>query len=82
MKFECESGDISYIDQAPLQFINTADLKASPAEVFASLADCEAWLRWFPDMKSAEWQGTPGVATDRLVKVGPMQIKEHFARKV
>ena len=78
MKFKCEAGDINYIEHAPLQFINTVELKAPPGEVFASLRDTQAWLRWFPDMKSAVWEGEPGVGTDRNVKVGPMEIKEHF----
>lgn len=78
MKFTCEAGDISYIEQAPLQFINTVDLNAPPEAVFAALRETDAWLRWFPDMKSAVWQGEPGVGTDRVVKVGPMQITEHF----
>ena len=78
MKFECDAGDVDYIEHAPLQFVNTVDLKAQPAEVFASLADTEAWLRWFPDMKSAVWEGEPGVGTNRIVNVGPMEIKEHF----
>ena len=78
MKFECESGDINYIERAPLQFINTVDLQAPPDTVFASLRDTDAWLRWFPDMKSAVWEGEPGVGANRLVKVGSMEIKEHF----
>lgn len=78
MKFECEAGDVDYIDEAPLQFINTVELNAPPAAVFESLADTEAWLRWFPDMKSAAWQGEAGAGTDRLVTVGSMQICEHF----
>ena len=78
MKFECEAEGVDYIDQAPLQFVNTVDLKASPAQVFASLADTEAWLRWFPDMQSAQWDGEPGVGTDRMVEVGSMKITEHF----
>lgn len=78
MKFKCEIGDVSYIERAPLQFVNTVELNAPPAAVFASLRDTEAWLRWFPDMKSALWEGEPGVGTVRTVKVGAMQIKEQF----
>ena len=78
MKFKCEAGDINYIEHAPLQFINTVELEAPPEAVFAALSDTDAWLRWFPDMKSAEWEGEPGVGTDRIVRVGAMQIKEHF----
>ena len=78
MKFKCEVGDIDYIERAPLQFMNTVDLKAPPEAVFAALRDTEAWLRWFPDMKSATWKGEPGAGTNRIVKVGPMEINEHF----
>jgi len=78
MKFKCEAGDVNYIERAPLQFINTVELKAPPEAVFSALRETDAWLRWFPDMKSAVWEGEPGVGTNRLVKVGPMQIKEHF----
>ena len=78
MKFECEAEDVGYIDQAPLKFVNTVELNAPPATVFASLADTEAWLRWFPDMKSAVWEGEPGAGTNRYVKVGAMEITEHF----
>ena len=78
MKFECEASDVSFIDRAPLQFINVADLKASPSAVFASLSDTDQWLRWFPDMKSAAWEGEPGLGVRRTVKVGAMVIKEHF----
>jgi len=78
MKFKCEAGDINYIERAPLQFINTVDLKAPPEGVFDALRETEAWLHWFPDMKSAVWKGEPGVGTNRIVKVGPMEITEHF----
>lgn len=78
MKFKCEIDDVSFIDRAPLQFINTVELNASPEAVFAALSDTDAWLRWFPDMKSAVWEGEPGVGTNRIVKVGAMDIKEHF----
>jgi len=78
MKFKCEAESISFIERAPLQFINTVDLKTQPETVFASLRETDAWLRWFPDMKSAEWDGEPGTGTNRLVKVGAMEIMEHF----
>ncbi len=78
MKFKCDVDDVSFIERAPLQFINTVDLKAPPEAVFAGLRETDAWLRWFPDMKSAVWEGEPGVGTNRLVKVGAMEIKEHF----
>lgn len=78
MKFKCEIGEVNFIESAPLQFINTVDLKAPPEVVFAALRETEAWLRWFPDMKSAVWEGEPGAGTDRIVKVGAMEIKEHF----
>lgn len=78
MKFKCEPGNISFIASAPLQFINTVELKAAPDAVFAALRETAAWLQWFPDMKSAEWDGEPGVGSDRNVKVGAMGIKEHF----
>ena len=54
------------------------DLNAPPEAVFAGLRETDAWLRWFPDMKSARWEGEPGVGTNRIVKVGPMEINEHF----
>ena len=78
MKFKCESGNVEYIENAPVQFINSVDLDAPPETVFAALRDTDAWLQWFPDMTSAEWKGEPGAGTDRIVKVGPMEIKEHF----
>jgi uncharacterized protein YndB with AHSA1/START domain len=78
MRFKCEVGDIDYIERAPLRFINTVDLKAPPEEVFAALRDPDTWLLWFPDMTSAVWEGEPGVGTDRVVKAGPMAIREHF----
>jgi len=78
MKFVCEPGEIEYIQRAPLQFVNTVELTASPEDVFSSLRDTNAWLEWFPDMKSAEWEGEPGAGTDRVVKVGAMTIREHF----
>ena len=78
MKFQLETGNIDYIDQAPQKFINAVDLKASAEVVFAALRDTETWLQWFPDMTAATWEGEPGAGTDRVVKVGPMQIREHF----
>lgn len=78
MKFKCEAGDISYLERAPLQFVNTVELNASPEAVFAALSDTETWLRWFPDMKAAAWEGEPGTGANRIVKVGPMDITEHF----
>lgn len=78
MKFKCDVDDVSFIERAPLQFINTVDLDAPPEAVFAGLRETDAWLRWFPDMKSAVWEGEPGAGTDRIVKVGAIEIKEHF----
>ncbi len=31
-----------------------------------------------PDDVVCVWEGEPGVGTNRIVKVGPMEIKEHF----
>jgi hypothetical protein len=78
MEFKCEASDVGFIERAPLQFINMVDLKAPPEAVFASLADTDGWLRWFPDMKPAVWEGEPGVGTNRTVEVGAMAMKEHF----
>ena len=32
MKFQCEAGGIDFIDQASLQFVNTVELTAEPAD--------------------------------------------------
>ena len=78
MKFVCESGAVEFIDEAPLQFVNSVELNAPPAVVFEALRDSEAWLEWFPDMKSAVWDGEPGADADRRVQVGGIKLTEHF----
>lgn len=80
MKFKTQAADVDFIDTAPLQFINTVELNATPQQVFDSLANADHWLQWFPNMSSVEWRGTKGVGVKRFVKVGAMAIDEHFIR--
>lgn len=71
---------LAFADRAAWSFSATADVGATPEEVFAALADAESWHEWFPLMGGARWT-TPaphGVGSERTVRVGPATVEERF----
>lgn len=80
MWFKNERVGLDYLDAAPFRFVNECELTATPDEVFAILADADAWPRWFSDFRSATWL-TPeprGVGARRHVVLKSLQAKEEF----
>lgn len=73
--------DLAFFDHAPVRITAQATLPASPARVFAALADAAGWPRWFPRMHHAAWT-TPQVAqlgAERLVK---LSLYGHFVERM
>ena len=68
------------LEQRPLEWNETApvvikagrDVDASPAAVFAVLADHERWPEWFHALRDVEVTGAPsGVGAQRRVRLKP-----------
>jgi uncharacterized protein YndB with AHSA1/START domain len=80
MWFKNSDVALDYFDSAPFRFVNTRELAASPNEVFAILADADAWARWSSDVREVRWL-TPephGVGSERHVVLKSLQAKERF----
>lgn len=80
MRFESQPVGLDFIDRAPYRFENTAELDATPEQVFDLLADGDAWPKWFRDIKRVTWT-TPdpkGVGTKRTVKLAAATVYEYF----
>ena len=72
--------DLAYFDHAPMRVTASATIAASPAEVFAALADAAGWVRWFPLMHRAAWtRGTGGVDAERTVA---LRLFGQFAERI
>ena len=70
-----------WIHTAPFQPSATRDLDASPAEVFAALADHENWPKWFTNIERVERFGDQheGVGSNRRVHINKrVSIDEEF----
>ncbi|CAM2069372.1 SRPBCC family protein [Sulfidibacter corallicola] len=80
MKFECQPVDTAFLEEAPLRFVNEAELPMAAERVFAILEDGEAWPRWFKDIRKVTWT-TPkpfGVGTTRTVRLATLTVFEYF----
>lgn len=70
---------IDWIDRAPVRIEARADSAASPAEVFAVLADHERWPEWFPSVKKVTVIGAAsGVGARRRVAIPGATVDEEF----
>lgn len=80
MKFNCRPVGIEFLDNAPVKFVNTVDLAASPAQVFAIFENAEAWPHWFKEILQVEWHHPQpyGVGTTRTVKLTTVTVEEYF----
>lgn len=68
-----------WIDSAPVLVEETIDIKASPATVWAFIADHTGWTEWFTDLDNVEVTGSPtGVGGNRRVTAKPLTIDEEF----
>ena len=80
MRFACQPVDASFLERAPLQFVNTVTLSASAETVFAMLEDAAVWPQWFDDIQEVTWTSPRpfGVGTTRTVRLTAMTVEEHF----
>lgn len=68
-----------WIDSAPSVAESSVAIDATPANVWARVADHETWPEWFTDLKKIERIGTGvGVGSGRRVSVAVMTIDEEF----
>lgn len=70
-----------WIHTAPFQASATREIDASPAEVFAALADHEAWPEWFTTLQRIERFGPldEGVGSNRRVIINKrVSVDEEF----
>lgn len=80
MRFACRPVDLSFIETAPLKFVNEVELDASPEQVFKVLEDEESWPKWFKEIVGIEWTSPKpfGVGTTRTAKLRGATVYEHF----
>jgi uncharacterized protein YndB with AHSA1/START domain len=70
---------IEWIDVAPLRIDASAESSASPAAVFAVLADHERWPEWFPLVRKVTVTGAAeGVGARRRVAIPGSTVDEEF----
>lgn len=70
---------VDWIDRAPIRIEARAESSASPAEVFAVLADHERWPEWFPSVKKVTVIGAAsGVGARRRVAIPGATVDEEF----
>lgn len=69
---------LSFVEQAPFQFVNEGVFDAPPERVFAALADAPGWSRWFKDLLEARWTSAApfGVGSTRWVKLKTATVDE------
>lgn len=82
MRFQCHPVDAAFFDNAPMRFVNAAELEARPRDVFAILADPATWPRWFPGMRKATWTSATkeSVGSTRTVALTMLTLDERFFR--
>lgn len=71
-------GDLAFLDEAPVVVSTDVDMPAGRAEVWAAIADNDAWTEWFVDCRTCV--GDPQVWTEpgqeRRIEVGPLKVDE------
>lgn len=68
-----------WIDAAPTVAESSITIEASPADVWARIADHESWPTWFEDLKRVEPVGSgAGVGSGRRVSIGLITVDEEF----
>lgn len=71
---------IEWITSAPVSIEARGESSASPAEVFAVLADHERWPEWFPSVRKVTVLGAAasGVGARRRVAIPGATVDEEF----
>ncbi len=68
-----------WIAEAPLRIEVSRTIAASPAAVWAHIADHEGWTEWFTEITQVEVAGErAGVGGRRNVALGPVRVREVF----
>lgn len=71
--------DLRWTESAPIALVGRATTTATPATVFAELADHERWPEWFPNVKKVEIIGpAAGVGARRRVFIPGGAVEEEF----
>ncbi len=70
---------IEWIESAPIKIEGVAKSGASPAQVFAVLADHERWSEWFPSVRRVTVLGpAAGIGARRRVAIPGATVDEEF----
>ena len=70
---------IEWTEQAPVRIEARAESSATPADVFAVLADHERWPEWFPSVRKVTVLGpAAGVGARRRVTIPGASVDEEF----
>ncbi|HEV7192413.1 MAG TPA: SRPBCC family protein [Jatrophihabitantaceae bacterium] len=80
-RYECDRVDDSFIDTAPIRYVNSVVIDATPDAIWSALEDASAWPRWASVIKKVEWTSPPpfGLGTTRTVTMtGRMCGYEEF----
>src|SRR5690348_14335041 len=82
MRFPCHPVDATFFDTAPMRFMNSVELAAPPADVFAIFEDGASWPKWFHGINKVVWttKRPYGVGTTRTVWLMGIALDEHFFR--
>ncbi len=68
-----------WIDTAPIHVVETVEIAAPPALVWAIIADHTAWPEWFTALDAVEVTGSPtGVGGTRRVTARRLPLDEEF----
>lgn len=78
--YHLEERDGTWLTQAPLVVSNEVSIPASPAQVFAVLADIGNWHAWCTGVNETVVVGplTTGVGARRKAKAGGVRFEERF----
>lgn len=70
---------LDWIDRAPVRATRSRRIAAPPAEVWAAIADHQAWVQWFGAITAViPGEVAEGVGGTRRVQVGKVEVDEEF----
>lgn len=55
MRYQCEAVGLEFFDEAPTRYVASAEIAATPDQVFDVLLDADAWTRWAWPITKVEW---------------------------
>jgi hypothetical protein len=58
-----------------MNYQHTIDIEASPASVWAVLADVTAWPSWTASIDTADWVGDSGIAVGHAVRLKQPKLR-------